>query len=91
MVFLFVVLVLHFSEPHTAQRPLQGDDKDEGNKNDNWIWAKATQADKAFDQELSQLMGEEEKCEERDEECMKRRMITETHLDYIYTQSHHKP
>ncbi|CAF1769184.1 unnamed protein product, partial [Brassica napus] len=26
------------------------------------------------------LMGEE-KCEESDEECMKRRMITESHLD----------
>lgn len=40
-----------------------------------------------------QLMGtsEEEECrDEKDEECMKRRMMAEAHLDYIYTQ-HHKP
>lgn len=30
-----------------------------------------------------------EKCEEKDEVCLKRRMIAEAHLDYIYTQ--HKP
>ncbi|XP_010490862.1 PREDICTED: phytosulfokines 5-like isoform X2 [Camelina sativa] len=94
MFFLFVVLlILQFSELRTAhQRSLQGDNEEKGNKNDNWVWAKATQADKASEmaQELSQLMGEE-KCEERDEECTKRRMITESHLDYIYTQSHDKP
>ncbi|ESQ37544.1 hypothetical protein EUTSA_v10002908mg, partial [Eutrema salsugineum] len=28
-------------------------------------------------------------CGEGDEECLKRRMMTEAHLDYIYTQ-HHK-
>ncbi|KAH7671448.1 Phytosulfokine protein [Dioscorea alata] len=39
---------------------------------------------------LSNLM-ELEKCETTgDEECMKRRMMDEAHLDYIYTQ-HHKP
>ncbi|CAH2074276.1 unnamed protein product [Thlaspi arvense] len=78
------------SELSTAQRPLQVDKEDERNKNNNWAWA--TQADKASEvaQELSHLMGEE-KCEESDEECMKRRMITESHLDYIYTQSHNKP
>lgn len=36
-----------------------------------------------------QLMGMEE-CEKEDGECLKRRIITEAHLDYIYTQ-HHKP
>lgn len=30
-----------------------------------------------------------EECEEKDEVCLKRRMIAEAHLDYIYTQ--HKP
>lgn len=32
-----------------------------------------------------QLMGLEE-CEENDEACLKRRMVAEAHLDYIYTQ-----
>lgn len=38
---------------------------------------------------FEQLMGLE-KCHENDEECLKRRMVAEAHLDYIYTQ-HHKP
>ncbi|XP_058108837.1 putative phytosulfokines 6 [Magnolia sinica] len=31
-----------------------------------------------------------EDCENGDEDCLKRRMISEAHLDYIYTR-HHKP
>ncbi|CAL5424066.1 unnamed protein product [Camellia sinensis] len=38
---------------------------------------------------LQQLMGVEE-CQNGDEDCLKRRMVAEAHLDYIYTQ-HHKP
>ncbi|XP_010912231.1 uncharacterized protein [Elaeis guineensis] len=34
-----------------------------------------------------ELMGLHE-CKEEDEECLKRRMISEAHLDYIYTQRH---
>jgi Phytosulfokine precursor protein (PSK) len=37
-----------------------------------------------------QLMGMEE-CKNGDEECEKRRLLSEAHLDYIYTQGHHKP
>ncbi|KAJ7001658.1 putative phytosulfokines 6 [Populus alba] len=37
----------------------------------------------------NQLMGLEV-CHSGDEECFKRRIIAEAHLDYIYTQ-HHKP
>ncbi|KAL9450791.1 hypothetical protein AB3S75_012511 [Citrus x aurantiifolia] len=39
--------------------------------------------------ESMNIMGMET-CEIGDEECMKRRIISEAHLDYIYTQ-HHKP
>lgn len=38
---------------------------------------------------LLQLMGLEV-CVDGDEDCLKRRVIAEAHLDYIYTQ-HHKP
>ncbi|KAI3447498.1 hypothetical protein Pfo_004163 [Paulownia fortunei] len=39
---------------------------------------------------FSSLMGLEE-CGDKDHEaCQKRRMVSEVHLDYIYTQ-HHKP
>ncbi|KAK9921168.1 hypothetical protein M0R45_029690 [Rubus argutus] len=43
----------------------------------------------AADHDPINLMGSEE-CDEKDEECLKRRMVAEAHLDYIYTQ-HHKP
>uniref|UniRef100_A0A3Q7H2W4 Phytosulfokine n=1 Tax=Solanum lycopersicum TaxID=4081 RepID=A0A3Q7H2W4_SOLLC len=39
---------------------------------------------------LNKLMGLEE-CVEEDGECMKRRVVAEAHLDYIYTQSHNHP
>ncbi|KAL1197886.1 putative phytosulfokines 6 [Cardamine amara subsp. amara] len=77
MFFLFVLLLLQLSELRTAQRPLQVDQE-----------VKASEM--AQDQELSHLMGEET-CEVNDKECMKRRIISESHLDYIYTQSHNKP
>ncbi|XVE79311.1 hypothetical protein DITRI_Ditri14bG0048100 [Diplodiscus trichospermus] len=38
---------------------------------------------------LNQLMGVEA-CDNGDHECLKRRIISEAHLDYIYSQ-HHKP
>ncbi|KAL4353619.1 hypothetical protein GQ457_06G009830 [Hibiscus cannabinus] len=41
-------------------------------------------------EDISNLMGSED-CNEKDEECVRRRMIAEAHLDYIYTQHHHKP
>ncbi|KAG1330999.1 putative phytosulfokine 6 [Cocos nucifera] len=34
-----------------------------------------------------ELMGLHE-CKEEDEECLNRRMISEAHMDYIYTQRH---
>ncbi|KAH1123202.1 hypothetical protein J1N35_006362 [Gossypium stocksii] len=43
------------------------------------------QADRKHD--FSELMGAEE-CYEKDEECVKRRMMADAHLDYIYTQNH---
>ncbi|XP_015078621.2 putative phytosulfokines 6 [Solanum pennellii] len=39
---------------------------------------------------LNKLMGLEE-CVEEDGECMKRRVVAEAHLDYIYTQNHNHP
>ncbi|KAF4352647.1 hypothetical protein F8388_021816 [Cannabis sativa] len=39
--------------------------------------------------DILELMGSRE-CDYKNEECLKRRMVAEAHLDYIYTQ-HHKP
>ncbi|KDP34374.1 hypothetical protein JCGZ_11257 [Jatropha curcas] len=40
--------------------------------------------------ELINLIGSEF-CETGDEECFSRRILSEAHLDYIYTQHHNKP
>ncbi|KAJ8568444.1 hypothetical protein K7X08_027977 [Anisodus acutangulus] len=46
--------------------------------------------DKIGTTDLNRLMGlEEYPCE--DEECIKRRILEEAHLDYIYTQHHNHP
>ncbi|XP_062117520.1 putative phytosulfokines 6 [Humulus lupulus] len=37
--------------------------------------------------DILDLMGSKV-CDYKDEECLKRRMIAEAHLDYIYTQQH---
>ncbi|KAL4611615.1 hypothetical protein ACB092_08G138000 [Castanea dentata] len=47
-------------------------------------------ADLEGSESMNQLMGMEN-CNEGDEECLKRRVLSEAHLDYIYTQQHHKP
>ncbi|XVE59516.1 hypothetical protein DITRI_Ditri05aG0052100 [Diplodiscus trichospermus] len=40
--------------------------------------------------ELMNLLMGVETCDTGDDECLNRRIISEAHLDYIYTQ-HHKP
>ncbi|XP_058088388.1 putative phytosulfokines 6 [Magnolia sinica] len=45
---------------------------------------------KEIEEEDSWTLMAMEDCGNGDEECLKRRMTSEAHLDYIYTQ-HHKP
>ncbi|XP_062182338.1 phytosulfokines 2-like [Phragmites australis] len=43
---------------------------------------------------VSEVMGAEEveaACEERNDECMQKRLLWDAHLDYIYTQHKGKP
>ncbi|GAB4833472.1 hypothetical protein Ancab_031715 [Ancistrocladus abbreviatus] len=40
--------------------------------------------------DIPNLMGSE-KCEKEDEECLKRRIMADAHLDYIYTQRDIRP
>lgn len=49
--------------------------------------------DKMGTNDLNRLMGlEEYSCEDENEEyCIKRRVLEEAHLDYIYTQHHNHP
>ncbi|XP_010520409.1 PREDICTED: putative phytosulfokines 6 [Tarenaya hassleriana] len=44
-------------------------------------------SDTPMEEDINILMGMEN-CEEADEECLRRRMMTDAHLDYIYTQQH---
>ncbi|KAM3398969.1 putative phytosulfokine 6 [Capsicum galapagoense] len=49
--------------------------------------------DKIGNSNLNRLMGlEEYSCEDEDDQkCIKRRVLEEVHLDYIYTQHHNHP
>ncbi|XP_039021068.1 putative phytosulfokines 6 isoform X2 [Hibiscus syriacus] len=78
LVFSFLLL----SSLSTSARLLLQINHDEKEFNTNGM---ITQAD--AEEDLSYLMGAEE-CEEKDEECVKRRVVQEAHLDYIYTQNH---
>ncbi|ERN13180.1 putative phytosulfokines 6 [Amborella trichopoda] len=43
------------------------------------------------EENMQNLLGQEE-CEAKDfNECLRRRELADAHLDYIYTQEHHKP
>ncbi|KAA8544198.1 hypothetical protein F0562_022166 [Nyssa sinensis] len=53
------------------------------------ITTEGASAEMESNDSLNQLMGLEI-CNNRDVECLKRRIVAEAHLDYIYTQ-HHKP
>ncbi|XP_073291094.1 putative phytosulfokines 6 [Primulina huaijiensis] len=79
VISLFILLIIS----HTSARllPTHQVDKTE---------IKLNEKSSALEDDFSSLMGMEE-CGDKDEECLKRRMIAEAHLDYIYTQHHKKP
>ncbi|KAK3006013.1 hypothetical protein RJ639_016609 [Escallonia herrerae] len=99
LVFISLLMFLILSQSTTAARLLPSDQTDQGVKtNGSPI---KTKEDSVFKVKLrhiysfsvvlftAQLMGLEE-CDDKDEDCLSRRVAAEAHLDYIYTQ-HHKP
>ncbi|KAK2401076.1 putative phytosulfokine [Trifolium repens] len=57
----------------------------------NWgmtIGNTIAQSSTEMKEDKEERMGSEECYDEKDEECSRRRMIAEAHLDYIYTQDH---
>ena len=86
---LFVFLLSSYSTSASARLLAQSRTQGEMEAKAN---GRITQAGSltVAEEDFSALMGSEENCNERDEECLKRRMIADAHLDYIYTQ-HHKP
>ncbi|KAA8518619.1 hypothetical protein F0562_016093 [Nyssa sinensis] len=81
--FVFVLLVFFHSSTYARLLPpYQGEMKTDGIIHEG-------SSIKIKEDDLFNLMGLEE-CAEKDEDCLKRRVVAEAHLDYIYTQ-HHKP
>ncbi|KAI8563138.1 hypothetical protein RHMOL_Rhmol03G0089500 [Rhododendron molle] len=85
MGIIFLTVSLLLSHSLTSARPLpplQGNQLVKANE----ITQSLPSID-VDDEDLVNLMGMEE-CDEKDEDCIKRRMVAEAHLDYIYTQRH---
>ncbi|XP_039015216.1 putative phytosulfokines 6 [Hibiscus syriacus] len=84
--FLFTVLIIFFivliSSSHMSARF-------SGNKQREEEVELSQITDMEGIELMNQLMGMEA-CDEGDDGCLKRRIIAEAHLDYIYTQ-HNKP
>ncbi|KAG8644708.1 putative phytosulfokines 6 [Manihot esculenta] len=79
---LILLLFLFYSSKLNARHMPSKDGKEEVNLNAMMI----SSEESLLQMELMGL----EMCENGDEECFKRRIVSEAHLDYIYTQ-HHKP
>ncbi|XP_058204077.1 putative phytosulfokines 6 [Rhododendron vialii] len=87
IIFLTVSLLLFHSL--TSARPLPPLQGNQIVKANDQITQSLPSINVEDEEDLVNLMGMEE-CDEKDEDCIKRRMVAEAHLDYIYTQ-HHKP
>ncbi|CAN1201023.1 Putative phytosulfokines 6 [Linum perenne] len=84
VLLLLVALLLVSSSQGVDGRVLMDHQKD--------IDHLASGSSASLEDDFSMLMGEGVVCEEKDEEeCLKRRMIAEAHLDYIYTQHQKNP
>ncbi|KAI3450675.1 hypothetical protein Pfo_007340 [Paulownia fortunei] len=86
---LLLFLVFLISTPHTSARKLAAKEANvKINSSSSSSSKKSVVKMESIDS--FSLMGLEEYCQNEDEECLKRRVFAEAHLDYIYTQ-HHKP
>ncbi|KAK3226742.1 hypothetical protein Dsin_006604 [Dipteronia sinensis] len=85
--FMFLLLVLLILSNSISARHLLPEKQDEKEVKANGI-AHPTISKEAIKEDLLNLMGSEDQCDEKDEDCLNRRMIAEAHLDYIYTQNH---
>ncbi|CAN4117220.1 unnamed protein product [Withania somnifera] len=88
IIFLFYLIVLLVISYTTSARLMPSTINPQENKKIEANEIISNQISSKVQEDFNDLMGIEE-CEEKDEVCMKRRMIAEAHLDYIYTQ--HKP
>ncbi|KAA8516673.1 hypothetical protein F0562_016821 [Nyssa sinensis] len=87
---LIFICVLLFSHSTTCTRILSAYQGEQKVLKANGITHAASSIKTKEYDDLFGLMGLEECADHKDEECLKRRVVAEAHLDYIYTQ-HHKP
>ncbi|GMG98477.1 hypothetical protein Nepgr_000317 [Nepenthes gracilis] len=83
LIFFFLLVVIISEMPGRLIATKEGEDMEL-----NEITGRVSNVEEE-DDDLFKLMGMEV-CENGEEECLKRRMESEAHLDYIYTQ-HHRP
>ncbi|EXB37771.1 Putative phytosulfokines 6 [Morus notabilis] len=87
----FIFLLFAFLVCHSQARFLAAEQVEEKKSHDEInIQREGSFIGIIREHDLLDLMGSADGCIAEDEECLKRRMIAEAHLDYIYTQ-HHKP
>ncbi|KAH6793603.1 hypothetical protein C2S52_004080 [Perilla frutescens var. hirtella] len=80
---LLILVFLLISTSHTSSRKLASK---QGGAH-LMIKSKKSVTEMENIESFHDLMGVEE-CENEDEECLKRRILADAHLDYIYTQDH---
>ncbi|PIN10889.1 hypothetical protein CDL12_16513 [Handroanthus impetiginosus] len=85
LALLFLVFLI--STSHTSARKLTAKQEEPDVRVNNMSNSKESVLKMGTMDSFDKLMGLEE-CENEDEECLKRRVLAEAHLDYIYTQQH---
>lgn len=86
---IFFLLLIFFSLSTASARILSSKQGDQQDSKASWAAQAGAQLVEIKEEDPLNLL-ELEKCDDKDEECLNRRMAAEAHLDYIYTQ-HHKP
>ncbi|XP_008807509.1 putative phytosulfokines 6 [Phoenix dactylifera] len=81
---LLLLLLTMLSVYTTRASRLLSQPKLDARVDDVTLLGDAAETEERYSRELMEL----EKCVEEDDECLKTRMISEAHLDYIYTQRH---
>ncbi|KAG2670834.1 hypothetical protein I3843_14G104300 [Carya illinoinensis] len=84
---LFLLFVISYSEISARSIPVR-QEQEKVKLNEITPGGSLVELDQGSES-MNELMGMED-CNKGDEECLQRRIFTEVHLDYIYTQ-HHKP
>ncbi|CAA2953433.1 phytosulfokines 6 [Olea europaea subsp. europaea] len=91
--FQFLALIFLLATSHSSAQILAVEQGEADSQLNNVVRSSTSHVSKENTDSFHKLMGLEEygnEDEDEDEECLKRRITAEAHLDYIYTQ-HRKP